>query len=37
LDKKLRKEASMEENKETERGEHKIERGKEGEKLNFEV
>ena len=36
MDKKLREEASMEEKKERER-EHKIEGGKEGEKLNFEV
>jgi len=38
LDKKLRDEALMEEKKERERGgEHEIEGGKEGEKLNFEV
>ena len=37
MDKKLREKASMEENKERERGGHEIEGGKEGEKLNFEV
>ena len=37
LDKKFREKASMEEKNEIERGGHKMEGEKEGEKLNFEV